>query len=381
MTHSFFAVMGGYVIDTCAKTQDEREFVHGSPRLTVTGAGALFLAYHGCLPDISEEAIADKSKADPITKSLACAQAGWLIVQCVARLAAGLPVTLLEVATLAHCLCALGMYLLWWNKPLDISEPVLLTHPCIRQMAAFMVEDSQKFHVSVRSGNEAAPDPITSRSYYQDSSKIRQSMAAEASEIFTITLGERLRALGPQRESNMRHPATQLTLRSLNWARDQEPTLSMILTTMPSYEGDPPLEKTYIWAWLAFTIATASYGGLHCAAWFSYFPTSTEALMWRLSSICVASAGIIMTVASKASDFVEYIMYYADHYTEKRLLLRPLFWLVIIGVLGFMVSFFALMCAYIVSRLFLVVEAFISLRLLPVTAYETPQWTQWIPHL
>jgi len=259
MAHSFFAGMGGFAIDTCAKAQEERDFVHGSPRLTVTGAGALFLAHHGCLPDISEEVITDKSKADPIAKSLVCIQAGWLIVQCIARLAAGLPVTLLEVATLAHSLCALAMYLLWWNKPLDISEPVLLVHPHIRQMAAFMVEDSRKTAESSRSGNLVAHDPITSRNLFRDSSKIRQSMVAEASGIFAITLGERARALGRQREPNMRYPAAQmtpaaqLTLRSLNWSRDQEPTFSMILTAEPRYEGDPPLGKAYMLAWLAFT--------------------------------------------------------------------------------------------------------------------------------
>jgi hypothetical protein len=78
--------------------------------------------------------ITDKSKADPIDKSLVCVQAGWLIVQRIARLAAGLPIILLELATLAHCLCALVMYALWWHKPLDITEPVLLDHPNIRHV-------------------------------------------------------------------------------------------------------------------------------------------------------------------------------------------------------------------------------------------------------
>lgn len=37
--------------------------------------------------------------------------------------------------------------------------------------------------------------------------------------------------------------------------------------------------------------------------------------------------------------------------------------------------------AYASARIFLVVEAFISIRQLPVAAYCSPGWTQVIPHL
>jgi hypothetical protein len=34
----------------------------------------------------------------------------------------------------------------------------------------------------------------------------------------------------------------------------------------------------------------------------------------------------------------------------------------------------------VILRLFLVVESFISLRKVPIEVYQTPDWTQWIPH-
>ena len=37
--------------------------------------------------------------------------------------------------------------------------------------------------------------------------------------------------------------------------------------------------------------------------------------------------------------------------------------------------------AYGASRLFLVIEAFISIRALPPKAYDTPDWSQVLPHL
>ena len=36
---------------------------------------------------------------------------------------------------------------------------------------------------------------------------------------------------------------------------------------------------------------------------------------------------------------------------------------------------------YVLSRAYLIVEAFISLRLLPTAAYMTPEWTLGLPHV
>jgi hypothetical protein len=42
------------------------------------------------------------------------------------RMANGLSINLLELNTFAHTFCALATYLLWWDKPLDVEEPILL---------------------------------------------------------------------------------------------------------------------------------------------------------------------------------------------------------------------------------------------------------------
>lgn len=36
---------------------------------------------------------------------------------------------------------------------------------------------------------------------------------------------------------------------------------------------------------------------------------------------------------------------------------------------------------YIPARLYLVTEAFLSLRSLPIEMYKTPDWTEWVSHL
>ena len=78
------------------------------------------------IPDISEEQIHDKSKASGLAKSLVCMQASWFCIQCIYRLAHNLSISLLELNTFAHAICTLLIYLLWWNKPLDIEEPTII---------------------------------------------------------------------------------------------------------------------------------------------------------------------------------------------------------------------------------------------------------------
>jgi len=62
------------------------------------------------LPIVTEESIEDRSKSDVFTKAFAIIQSTWLIVQSLSRLTAGLPITELELATMAYVLCAVIMY-------------------------------------------------------------------------------------------------------------------------------------------------------------------------------------------------------------------------------------------------------------------------------
>lgn len=49
-----------------------------------------------------------------------------------------LKISLLELNTLGHCLCALLIYRLWWDKPLDVSEPHVLSSSNIRSLSSLM---------------------------------------------------------------------------------------------------------------------------------------------------------------------------------------------------------------------------------------------------
>ena len=156
MDQAFFIVAGGLAIETKTFRQE--------PYLTVTPAGAVELARLGLLKPVSEEVIKDKTKADSITKILVCIQAGWFIVQCIARVAQKLPLTLLEIRTLAHVFIALLMYLFWLSKPYNALSPVVLTDSKVVETAALFMLHEQSGKNKVMSARCSLKDELDTAS-------------------------------------------------------------------------------------------------------------------------------------------------------------------------------------------------------------------------
>jgi hypothetical protein len=73
---------------------------------------------------ITEKEIRHKGRGDALSKGLVLIQATWFILQCIARKVAHLPITELELVTLAFAALNFVMYALWWYKPLNVECPV-----------------------------------------------------------------------------------------------------------------------------------------------------------------------------------------------------------------------------------------------------------------
>ncbi|KAI0041635.1 hypothetical protein FA95DRAFT_673885 [Auriscalpium vulgare] len=108
--HGFFIIMGGYHFYEGGKP------VHPLDWWTVVD---LVKAGNLILP--AEEDIQALGQADALSKGLAVLQTMWFVVQCIARRAAGLPITQLEVVTLAYTTITFAMYVAWWSKPLNVG--------------------------------------------------------------------------------------------------------------------------------------------------------------------------------------------------------------------------------------------------------------------
>lgn len=104
ITHSFFALMGGFVVE------------NGQQVLRVNDAGIIALKADDQydLFRVLEAEIKDRSKADILVKATACLQVLWLVIQCCARAQQNLPITPLELATVAFAGCSLVTYIAWF---------------------------------------------------------------------------------------------------------------------------------------------------------------------------------------------------------------------------------------------------------------------------
>lgn len=424
--------MGGFALDLDVSDLDERK----KPGLLVlTPRGVKLLAECGYLPNISEEEILDKSKTDCLGRLISLLQAIWMLAQTLGRVAANLPVTLLEVNTLAHVLCALIIFFLWWKKPKQINEPTLLRGRWVREIGAYMFMSSQvsgwksqnpgilkKTWVKAEFSAlafELTSEPEARNQLSADSTQFAQSLGKTAT--LTEPAGDAAHVTGsfkfrsfsakptegdekkdvpinsdyiqeifsgktPDRwdlaaRAIHRYPAIKTRLIPLQktgcstTAIWQEPMTKELVVRCAGNWPDHSLlrDMSGFVMGVVLWFASMAYGGLHSAAWHHYFPSKLEAWLWRASSVCIASAGLIWSVINLLAQISTSFKAYWKDVIELRA-----HWISLVGL-----GSLATVCgtAYLMARAFLVVEAFISLRSLPASAYETPDWTQLFPHL
>jgi hypothetical protein len=119
--------------------------------------------------------------------------------------------------------------------------------------------------------------------------------------------------------------------------------------------------------------ASMAYGAIHVAAWDYFFPSPLERLFWQMSSIWVTFCAGFWLVTNMLAHVFPFIDKVSVAYNE-----RKLGWLST-GV----ITMLCILCglSYIVSRAYIVVEAFVSIRKVPQGVYKTPAWSQVFPHL
>lgn len=150
-------------------------------------------------------------------------------------------------------------------------------------------------------------------------------------------------------------PEELLSQRSPNWPNDE---------LLRSVDG--LVVGTILW------LANFVYGGIHLAAWNDHFPTTVEKWMWRSSAIYIGFCGglwiCLCTIVRKNNRLNDFWERWMDG--EK-----GWFQNITLGTLVFVCG-----ASLVVARLYIVVEAFISIRELPTAAYDTPEWSQIFPH-
>ncbi|KAI0196549.1 hypothetical protein EV127DRAFT_416860 [Xylaria flabelliformis] len=371
-TYCFYVAMGGLTVDV---TPIYSEVSH----MTITPTGLVLLAEHNHFIEIPKRTINDKSKADGLAKVLVCLQVAWLIIQSIGRAAKGLPIALLEIHVLAHVACALLLFGIWFKKPLDVYDAITVNSSAFEDEVALMLVISIANEQQQKEwrGGYNTDHSITAQKWVnllkKDETCIekrdeRRERATRAAEKVLKALAENGTGADPEiwiKDDNPDFLVTRAKdVQVFNFARNRDFINLKILHRSRS-------QHFLIFGTIIFL--TAAYAAIHLAAWRYHFPTEAEMWLWRASSLIIA--GVVPTSCLL---FVVWMGIWAildSLETTASDTLTDIFSIIIL------ISAFLLGLAYFSARAFLFIEAFISVRQMPIGVFVTMQWSDYIPHL
>lgn len=321
--------------------------------LTLTPHGVLQVAKWGKLPRITSAEVQDKSNASALAKLLVFWQAFWMIVQVIGRAAHHLPVTLLELHTVLHAVCAVAMYFTWWAKPVDVECPTLVT--------GLTAEECRYLRDGAESENPTNPFAKVPRDGQQQQQQQQQNNNSDSNST---------QSSGSEEEENPRD-RIYLTTRA-GFGKLMYLYLSHESNIFKSYFEVIASAYRTLWAsrkrmWreaISISVVGLVYGGLHLVAWNNFFPTRAEKILWQISSLAtaIASSTFVLTLC------LSVIVRRGTSYSK---------WVgkicgIVVGVGLFPCFFF---------RVYLLLEGFFALRRLPARSYEIAKWANMWPHV
>ncbi|KAJ5390792.1 uncharacterized protein N7496_001860 [Penicillium cataractarum] len=82
--------------------------------------------------DFRDQDIEDRAKADSFAKFFTVLQSTWFLCNVITRWAYDLPVSPIELSTVAYVTCAILIYGVWWYKPKDMGTSIAIHLRCNR---------------------------------------------------------------------------------------------------------------------------------------------------------------------------------------------------------------------------------------------------------
>ena len=405
--HSFYAAMGGFAFETSTPILGSRT------RFALTKQGIVFLMEHApeLIPDLPEDRILNRSQSDNLGKALLIAQLLYFCISCAARGAQSLSLSLLEVSTLAHALCGVATYLVWWHKPFDVPEPTVISGAHADEAAAFLLLISP---AEKKKALGASRDTCFSESHYLAISRTAESNDRDSSEAaatadegleeLNLRPGQEVRVgdftfsfndkdLDPDRYSvyggdalpwfqRNRGRGNSVRLDKVDLARWRLAERAM--ARLPA--RDSRIERVFVtwredlrWAfqfleadnetkWIFLLSAiVAVYGSFHLLGLGSTFPTSVEHTMWRvggLTMIILSTAPLVLILLGGLVFWFAELASFSDDVVE----------LITLALGAIPVVIYSAISA------FLIVESIRQLFYLPDSAFKLPNFSVYFPH-
>jgi hypothetical protein len=290
-------------------------------------------------------------------------------------LSVGLPITQLELATIAFVVCALIMYILWWNKPFGVERRITIT--------ATMDKDSAKSMLAKRLVKGPAMKLGVART---DGAAV-----GELEEYFTWLMFEtRSRGNGAPIISRKYRDLVEQAMIARNQI-DHRANLTLeefwdivlylgigmtrvheLMEVGRAFGGIfanifgksssvyPPRKITTA---ITFFAAATLFSAFHIGAWNWEFPSSTVQNIWRSFAVAATSTGPLTV----------FLSFVSQHWRSRDVIPR---WrgraqgLVLI----------VLLLVYVLSRLGLIVIIFYCFSSMPAGIYMTVDWTKYLPY-
>lgn len=369
LQHAYIADMGGFVVQT-------RDWVP----FPINAKQLLWLIQHGYIsvPRIELRRINDKNKVDSMMRFVMLVQTIWFIINICVRMATGLAVTALELTTMSSIYLSWPCMFMWRHKPADVgTTEVLTTEASISEI--------------LLAGGDAAHEPYdqTPLDFISRKEWMWSKYWAHLTRVF-----QRL----------------HISIGSQNRPVDH---FSNVLTP-----------EVPFWVFRCGAVAMLGWAGIFMIGWNFKFPTKTEQLLWRVSCTLIATIFVVgdlstvwvfncwpfikrkwpwiwnngksepstnspgshrggsvpqSTVPMQPSvgkrtrgqprtvwDRIRNNSVSQDHeYTVPLRIILPIWFL------G---------CLYMTARIYILIEDFLELRSLPLSAYKTVEWGQFLFH-
>lgn len=323
--------------------------------------------------EITKDDIEDRNKSDSLARVITCVQSLWFTSDTLGRLGHGLAVSTLELTTLAFVFIMIACSVCWWQKPMDVSRPILL-----------------RVDVDFSTIHRETSAPIPLRGHLPLSYLNRQEWFMSQFWLYYMQI-----------------------LWSLTIVRGKQPVPGQA-TALASI-GFPELDLRWE---IVFAPLVAHYSAIFLVVWNFHFPTRTEQTLWRISSACTLTYGILadcVTGSYHQSQMLERcwlaLLAFFKHKKNTGSLSKTnmtsdkqdkgglgLWWTVKAACgrirnlspdqdptlaipLRWMVPATILNILYIVSRLYILTEDFAGLRSLPSSTFKTVNYGLYSPVL
>lgn len=334
-------------------------------------------------------------------------------------------------------LCAFLMYAMWWHKPLLAQEPIILRDPRLDSLCAFMYMCSEesgkvdrntiqeqtivkKIFASVdvysktpeislmclrKSTVDATFDPTMRLARQASRDDIKGQQGNNKSKSSEAAFFERRPRLGCKAYTQSFESAS--TLRRWELAAEaittypilQEPDRFWSHDAHSTTDEEPPPRDRCLhpkpaeyvtarisnWPYndllrnvgglkvgIVLWMCNFVYGGLHAAAWNEHFPSNVERWLWRISCVYIGFCGGLWVVLNYLATLIPRANTFWESWMDGK---KHWIWSILLGGVVFLCG--STFCA---SRVYLVVEAFMSIRSLVPEAYDTPRLSQVVPH-